>query len=404
MFGWEFPPYHSGGLGVACEGLVRGLAKNNVRVTLVLPHNNAEENGDFTLRSPTENLCNVVRVRSALKPYEGVHEYEERISGSIPHNLHALYGPNMADAVEHFAKMSVELTHDLEPDVVHCHDWMTYEAASRAANYHGVPMVAHIHATELDRTHFRPHAWIAERERAGLLKADRVIAVSNYTKSIIMNHYGIQGNKIDVVHNGHNLTHQAPRLQREKVSAHPLVMFLGRLTIQKNPMQFLEVARRICNVRPEVRFVMAGEGHMLAELISKTCQIDLAKNVLFAGKLETHEVQTLFAQADCFVMPSLSEPFGLVALEAVAHGVPVVLSKQSGACEVIDHAFKIDFWDTERMADCILTILREEPLARQLRSHAPRVLEKLTWGNQASEVHSVYKNAISSHAKHSCTL
>jgi glycosyltransferase involved in cell wall biosynthesis len=273
---------------------------------------------------------------------------------------------------------------------------MTYEAGEYAAKHHDAPMVAHIHATELDRTDFNPDPWIAKKERRGLLAAHWVIAVSNYTKQILVQHYGIKPERIAVIHNGHN----APKAQsshilmtRRKEKA-PLVLFLGRLTIQKNPHQFLNVAKTINAHRPEVEFVMAGDGPMLGELMEKACALGLGQNMIFTGKAKQKEVDTLYRQASCFVMPSLSEPFGLVALEAVSHGVPVVLSKQSGASEVIDHSFKVDFWDTEKMADCILTILREKPLALQLSSEAPRILQKLTWKNQAQLVHSLYQNLL----------
>jgi glycosyltransferase involved in cell wall biosynthesis len=176
----------------------------------------------------------------------------------------------------------------------------------------------------------------------------------------------------------------------------PLILFLGRLTVQKNPWQFLEIARVIHKHRPDARFVMAGDGPMLASLIDRSCSLKLQDRMIFAGKVSNPEADALYAAADCFVMPSLSEPFGLVALEAIAHGTPVIVSKQSGVAEVLSHAFKVDYWDTALMADCILTILREEPLARQLRAEAPKILQRLTWKNQAGHVQSIYQNLIRS--------
>ena len=171
-----------------------------------------------------------------------------------------------------------------------------------------------------------------------------------------------------------------------------MVLFLGRLTIQKGPWHFLEMAAKVHAHRPEVQFVMAGDGGMLEELIHRACELGLQDAIVFTGKVQGKEVTHLYRQADCFVMPSVSEPFGLVALEAIAQGTPVVLSKQSGVGEVVGHAFKVDFWDTDKMADCVLTILREEPLAAQLKSEAPRVLQTLTWQNQADHVKSIYRD------------
>jgi len=398
MFGWEYPPNHSGGLGIACQGLVRGLVKNGVKVTLVLPHNLAESEADVHVRFPTDEIRSTVLVPSLLDPYDDVLTYEQRISStSIPQPSQHLYGPGLYQAVENFTAMSVEMTKDVNADVVHCHDWMTYDAGVRAAQHHDKPLVAHIHATELDRTDFRPNEWIASKERNGLLAADKVIAVSQYTKNMLVNHYGIPQDKVMVVHNGHDQPHD--KIRRTLMAQHgktkkPLVLFLGRLTVQKNPWQFLEIAKKVVKHRPETQFVMAGDGPMLSELIDRACELGLSENVIFTGKVSRREVQSLYDAADCFVMPSLSEPFGLVALEAIAHHTPVIVSKQSGVAEVLDHAFKIDYWDADLMSDCILTILREDALASQLKAEAPRVLHRLTWKNQANHVRSLYHHLL----------
>ena len=392
MFGWEYPPVHSGGLGVACQGLVRGLMKNGVRVTLVLPVAGGGI-GDDVHKRYADADCAVVRIDTLLDPYEGVATYAEKV-GNLPRETQQLYGPDMGSAVEKFAEASVRITEDLQPDVVHCHDWMTYGAGTRAAQFHKCPLVAHIHATEFDRTDFKPNPWIAEREFHGLKDANRVIAVSNYTKNIVTTHYGIPGEKVSVVHNAHDATigkAPGPSVHCGKKTG-PLVLFLGRLTVQKNPWQFLEVAARVRRNRPDVQFVMAGDGPMLPGLMERACRMGLQDAVLFTGKVNTSEVDALYRSADCFVMPSLSEPFGLVALEAIAHGVPVIVSKQSGVSEVLRHSFAIDFWDSDKMSDCILTILRDGPLAVQLRSEAPRILQQLTWQNQASQVRSIYED------------
>jgi len=400
MFGWEYPPHHSGGLGVACQGLVRGLMKNGVHVTLVLPHNQGIPEGNMDMRFPTDELCETVQVESLLQPYDTFGEYDARLQiTNLPRESGALYGPDLGQAVENFTAMSIAMTKDVRADVVHAHDWMTFEAGRRAANYHGKPFIAHVHATELDRTNFSPNTWIAERERNGLLAADQIIAVSQYTKNLLANHYGIPTDKIRVVHNGHDqkaaLT-QPLLMTKYGDEKRPLVLFLGRLTVQKNPWQFLEVAKRVHDVSLQVQFVMAGDGGMLSELIDRTCELGLEDSVIFTGKVQGREIDALYKRADCFVMPSLSEPFGLVALEAIAHNTPVIVSKQSGVAEVLDHAFKVDYWDTDMMADCLLTILREKPLADQLKAEAPRILTRLTWKNQASKVSSIYRDIIQS--------
>jgi glycogen(starch) synthase len=399
MFGWEYPPRHAGGLGVACQGMVRGLLKNGVHVTLVLPSGEAED-GHVDIRFPTLAQWMEIRVDSDLQPYDDFAAYAFRSEARhVPEDMGDLYGPDLGAAVERYTALAVDMTRDVHPDVIHCHDWMTFEAGLRARTHHEVPMIAQIHATELDRTDFHPDERIAKLERESLRKADKVIAVSRYTKQILVQHYGIDGDKISVVHNGHDV--QARKVTPTLVAQHgktkqPLILFLGRLTVQKNPWQFIEIAERVHALRPDARFVMAGDGPMLPMLIERTAEKKLSDCVLFTGKVSRAEVQSLYAEADCFVMPSLSEPFGLVALEAIEHGTPVIVSKQSGVAEVLDHAFKADYWDADKMADCILTILREEPLARQLTSEAPRLLQRLSWKNQAGAIRSVYHDTIRS--------
>lgn len=396
MFGWEYPPVHSGGLGVACQGLVRGLLQQNVQVTLILPHSQGVSGENLDIRSSTTTdaaLLESIRLASVLQPYDTAESFAVRLqkgSGSIDD----LYGANLGEAVELFTAMSVHVTKDVHPDVVHCHDWMTMAAGKRAAKHHNVPLVSHVHATELDRTDFHPNPWIAERERMGLLASDRVIAVSDYTKNLLVNHYGISRDKISVVHNGHEAI-QASISPAEVVTnlpeKHPLVLFLGRLTVQKNPFQFLEVAKIVHQYCPNVQFVMAGEGGMMSPLMDRSIELGLSDCMIFAGKVSSKEASKLYAKASCFVMPSLSEPFGLVALEAAHHGTPVIVSKQSGVAEVLDHALKIDAWDTDKMADCIMTVLREEPLAMQLKSEASKTVSGLTWIKQAGRVRSIYE-------------
>jgi glycogen synthase len=399
MFGWEFPPLHSGGLGVACQGMVNGLLKHGTRVTLVLPSAMAEGEASLDIRTASQAASgSTIRyVKSNLKPYEGMTEYEMRVRGQQSENKGTpidLYGSNMGEAIEQFTAQSVDATRDVNPDVIHCHDWMTYDAGIMAADHHRVPVVMHIHATELDRTDFRPDPWIEGKERWALRKASRVIAVSNYTKNLLVQHYGINSDKISVVHNGHDIPHNAKPVMAQRKSKTPFVLFLGRLTTQKNPWQFLEAARLVHAARPETRFIMAGEGPMQEGLIKRACDLGLTGSVLFTGKVSRSEADDLYRKASCFVMPSLSEPFGLVALEAIGHGTPLVMSRQSGAAEVIEHCFKVDFWDTERFADCILTILREQPLADQLRAEAPRILQKLSWSNQSAQILSIYHSLI----------
>lgn len=398
MFGWEYPPAHEGGLGIACQGIVRGLLHHGARVTLVLPHDEGVEDG-VNVVYPTEEQrrISVMKIDSSLQPYDSFSAFTKRQVDvtKISSGLNELYGRDLGEEVERFTSLAVDLTKDTNPDIVHTHDWMTIEAGRRAANYHRKPLVAHVHATELDRTEFNPHPWIFERELAGLRAADHVLAVSQYTKTLLTKEYGIPADKITVLHNG---TFDRPSFPAFEVpnQKHPLVLFLGRLTVQKGAVYFLKAAEEISRIRPDVRFVVAGEGYLLPELVERSIAMGLADRMIFAGKVSTKEAKSLYSRASCFVMPSVSEPFGLVALEAITHGAPVIMSKQSGASEVIHNSMTVDFWDTNKMADCILTVLREEPLRNQMRIETPRILSNLTWQNQAGKILNIYKNIIES--------
>jgi glycosyltransferase involved in cell wall biosynthesis len=391
MFGWEYPPVHCGGLGVASQGIVRGLLHHGAQVTLVLPHDAAEENGVTILSPGSLGGETVIQVPSKIRAYDSFETYALRIrsaEGTEP--VEQLYGSNLGEEVERYTAVAAELTKNLRPDVVHTHDWMTLEAGARAAQHHQRPLVAHVHATELDRTEFHPNPWILRREIDGLMRADHILAVSGYTKDLLVREYGISGDKISVLHNGTFHARPFPRPAQDNVQ-HPLVLFLGRLTVQKGVSYFIRAAKRVLETKPDVRFVVAGEGYLLPQLIEETLKLGLQDSIIFAGRVTSDEAKKLYARAECFVMPSVSEPFGLVALEAITHGAPVVLSRQSGVAEVLPSALLVDFWDTDKMADCILTVLREPALRDTLRSQSGRILRNLTWNRQAGKIMSVYE-------------
>ncbi|HRH94111.1 MAG TPA: glycosyltransferase family 4 protein, partial [Candidatus Peribacteria bacterium] len=331
MFGWEYPPANCGGLGVACQGIVRGLLHHGAKVTLVLPHDQAVEDGIDIVYPHDEQLGSLtVRVPTLLQPYDSEAVYADRLTVidarlRIGNGMQQLYGNDLGTEVERFTELAVDMTKHVQPDVVHSHDWMTLEAGVRAARHHGRPLFAHVHATELDRTEFKPNDWIYARERSGLLKADHVIAVSDYTRKLLVKEYGIPAAKISVLHNGTFDAVQSAPHRGADAGPHPLVLFLGRLTVQKGAPHFLRAARKVADMRPDVRFVIAGNGYLLPELISQACELGLADKIIFAGKVSSDEAKALYAKASCFVMPSVSEPFGLVALEAITHGAPVVL-------------------------------------------------------------------------------
>lgn len=396
MFGWEYPPAHCGGLGVACQGIVRGLRHHGAAVTLVLPHDASSEDGVSILTPADLGVEGLIAVQTRLHPYDSIETYAARVAAAQDIDLLSpeLYGSDLGEAVERYTASAVELTKNVPADIVHTHDWMTIGAGVRAARALRKPLVAHVHATELDRTEFHPNAWIFAQELKGLQAADHILAVSAYTKNLLTREYGIRADKITVLHNGAFAVPAYTRQVEKHGKRHPLVLFLGRLTVQKGVTYFLRAARKIADHRSDVRFVVAGDGYLLPQLMAQSCDMGLADRIIFAGRVSSAEARQLYLKADCFVMPSVSEPFGLVALEAITHGAPVVMSRQSGAAEVIQNSLIVDFWDTDKMADCILTVLREEPLRRAMHSQTPRILRNLTWDRQAGKILCAYKAVI----------
>lgn len=400
MFGWEYPPVSLGGLGVACQGLVEGLIHHSVDVTLTLPHDKAKAGKGLQTLSPklteSESSLETIKVPSLLQPYDSIEAYEQRIEKQkhVYQNLQDIYGGNLYDAIEFYTQTAVSTTEHVQADVVHAHDWLTYGAGIAASGHHDIPLISHIHATELDRTHFQPNEWIFNRELLGFNRAEKIIAVSNYTKQILVDHYNIKADKIEVVHNGINPSKHTTNADTIAHKNAPMVLFLGRLSLQKGAMHFLEMAALVKEKQPDTQFVIAGAGDMFGQLIDRSIQLGLADNILFAGKVDSEEASQLYKRASAFVMPSLSEPFGLVALEAALHETPVILSKQSGASEVLDHCFTVDFWDTHRMADCVLTVIKDEAIATQMKTNSKGTVDRLHWNNQASKVKDVYHSVL----------
>jgi glycosyltransferase involved in cell wall biosynthesis len=290
-------------------------------------------------------------------------------------------------------------------DVVHAHDWMTFPAAMAVAAHTGRPFVAHVHSTEYDRSGERVDGRIADIERRACHAAMRVIAVSKYTRSVLVERYGVPESKIDVVYNGiedwgiedRDDTPVAPDVEQTlppRNGGYPTVLFLGRVTMQKGPEYFIQAAKRVLEKVPDTRFVVAGSGDQVHRVIDQAAREGIGHRVFFTGFLKGSDVDRAFRMADVYVMPSVSEPFGLAALEAIRADVPVIVSKQSGVAEVIEHALKVDFWDTHAIAEKIIAVLRRPPLASTLTSHADRELKKLTWGEAAARTLASYEASL----------
>jgi glycosyltransferase involved in cell wall biosynthesis len=315
-------------------------------------------------------------------------------SGSFVRGGGAHYGENLFSQVQRYARLAVELSQGETFDIVHAHDWMTYPAAVAVKAASNRPLVVHVHSTEFDRSGDNVNQGIYDIERMGMHAADRVVCVSFLTRNIVTRRYGVPASKVDVVHNAVDLPDAGDLGMKPIRGDERLVLFLGRVTMQKGPEYFLQAAKKVVERFQKVRFVMAGSGDMIARCIEEAATLGIGRYVTFTGFLRGSDVARVFQMADLYVMPSVSEPFGISPLEALSHNVPVIISKQSGVSEVLTHALKVDFWDTDEMANKILAVLRHPPLQRTLRQHGQIELRKLSWNDSARKIREVYENVL----------
>jgi len=304
------------------------------------------------------------------------------------------YSGDLVGDAERYARLVVAMARYESFDVIHAHDWLTYPAGIALAKVTGKPLVVHVHSTEFDRSGDDVHQQLYDIERRGMHTADRVLAVSAYTKSLCEGRYGVDPAKVDIVYNGIDRDSDQPPPGAQIASQDKLVLFLGRITMQKGPEYFIAAAKRVLEKVDNVKFVIAGSGDMATRMIELAAAMGIGHKVLFTGFLRGRDVERVFRMADCYVMPSVSEPFGIAALEAIHHDVPVIISKQSGVSEVLKHVLKVDFWDTDEMANMIVAVLRHPPLSQTLREHGPFELRWLTWDGAAEKCVNAYAKAI----------
>lgn len=461
MLGWEFPPFIAGGLGTACYGLTKALDQAGHHVIFVLPRPiHGRDPSHVRMLTPATLGRGLATPENPLppppRPVEGVvgaasnppgttrplYGFErttfigvdasfsnpypsfdagltptaagEPTSGKSAASLRlgqptsagigappplSTYGFDLVNDAERYARLVVALTRREKFDVIHAHDWLTFPAGLAVSKISGKPLVIHVHSTEFDRAGANVNQRVYEIERSGMHAADRVLAVSEFTKSICVKRYGVAPEKIDVAYNGIERESVQPKPEDRIESRDHIVLFLGRITMQKGPEYFIAAAKRVLEKMTNVKFVLAGSGDMAIRMIELAAGAGIGHKVLFTGFLRGPDVDRIFQMADCYVMPSVSEPFGIAALEAIKHDVPVILSKTSGASEVLKHVLKVDFWDIDDMANKILAVLRHPPLARTLREHGSIELQRLTWTGAAERCVESFTRAIESRAK-----
>jgi glycosyltransferase involved in cell wall biosynthesis len=339
-----------------------------------------------------------LRAAGVYVPEEWDHELFGS-AGAPKRSLGGDYSGDVIGAAQTYAQLVMRLCRGQKFDVVHAHDWMTYPAGMAIARVTGKPFVAHIHSTEFDRSGEHVHQRVYDIERRGMHAAIRVMAVSMYTKSIVTQRYGVDASKVHVVYNGIDSDHAQARDEQAIASRDKIVLFLGRITMQKGPEYFIAAAKKVLEKVSNVKFIVAGSGDMDRRMIELAAEMGIGHKVLFTGFLRGKDVARVFRMADCYVMPSVSEPFGIAPLEAISHDTPVIISKQSGVSEVLTHALKVDFWDIHEMANKIVAVLKHPPLSQTLREHGQFEVRRLTWDGAADKCLQTYREAVDSMTK-----
>jgi len=304
------------------------------------------------------------------------------------------YGEGLYQEVRRYAEVVAEVARNETFDLIHAHDWMTYAAGIAAREVSGKPLVLHLHASEYDRSGENVNERVRALEQAGFDAADLVVCVSHYTAGVLRRRYRMDPSRIRVVHNAVSQQEQAGIVHEQKAIDEPIVLFLGRVTFQKGPDYFIDAARRVVDVEPRVKFVMSGSGDMLGDMIERAARQGLARHIHFTGFLRGRDVERMYAMADIYVMPSVSEPFGISPLEAMALDVPVIVSRQSGVSEILVNALKVDFWDVEGLADKILALLRYGPLRRQLSEEGREEVRRMRWERRGVLMRDVYRELV----------
>ncbi len=389
MFGWELPPFNSGGLGVACYGLTQALSQQDVDITFVLPQKQNVK-ADF-LRLVFADLPKFAW--PDMNPYLTSGLGLKTLPGDAPKDL--------IDAVRRYALAAAELAQKLQFDLVHAHDWLCFPAGVAANSVSGKPLVSHVHATEFDRSGGSSvNSVVYGFERQGLSQSTAVIAVSNFTKNLLTKFYATPGSKIDVVHNGINAddfarpTSIQDALAPLKARGFKIVSYIGRITLQKGPDYFLKTAQLVLRYDPKVIFMIVGSGDMEKQIIEEAIGLGISDHLLFAGFLRGEELRQAYRSSDLFIMPSVSEPFGITALEAVAAGTPAIVSKQSGVSEALNHVLKADFWDTEEMANQVLSVISYPSLHHTLQANGHTEVKKVSWQAAAAKTIQVYQKVL----------
>ncbi len=433
MFGWEFPPHISGGLGTACYGLTKALLEiDNLDIVFVVPKAYGDED-QSKMELLGANQVSVNQMQSFANEFKTKHTYLEVDSNLIPYNdpeeyytfrneelrrkklfseiskngkleFSGKYGNQLMDEIYKYAYVASAISSKHAHDVIHAHDWLCYPAGIVAKEISGAPLVVHVHATDFDRSGGNVNPKVFEIEKKGMDAADKIITVSDLTRNIVIEKYGQNPEKTVTVYNAVEPISHKEKVKIKKGVKEKLVTFLGRITMQKGPEYFLEAAHQVLKRTNDVRFVMAGSGDMLEKMITRVAQLGIADKFHFTGFLKGDDVFKMLSLSDVYVMPSVSEPFGISPLEAMQSDVPVIISKQSGVSEILTHAIKVDYWDIDAMADAIYGIIRYDSLSKEFKQKGKEEVDNLKWANAAFHVHEIYNSVLKSFHKNSSKI
>jgi len=423
MFGWEFPPHISGGLGTACYGLTKGLARlKDINVTFVVPKAYGDED-QSTMKLIGANNVTVKQIKKHVSIFSDKIQFLEVDAHIVPYttpeeyfkvtdqtrtrknklfltdekgkiSFSGKYGANLIEEIYNYAYVASVISYENEHDAIHAHDWLAYPAGIAAKEISGKPLIIHVHATDFDRSGGSVNPQVYNIEKMGMDAADKIITVSNLTRNIVIEKYGIDPAKIITVYNAVEPISEEEKIQIRKGVDEKIVTFLGRVTLQKGPEYFIEAAYKVLQKMDNVRFVMAGSGDMLEKMIIRAAHLRISDKFHFTGFLKGSDVVKMFSMSDVYVMPSVSEPFGISPLEAMQSNVPVIISKQSGVSEILTHAIKVDYWDIDAMADAIYGILSYDALPVMFRKMGRVEVDNLKWESAAQKVKEVYNSVV----------
>ncbi len=397
-FGWEFPPSKNGGLGVACHGLTRELLDVGVEVIFVLPRSQKTVGNARFLFAEYGSLVSIRQTDITLEPYQQSDSKMEIIVGYTREGLPIYQSRTILEEVHRFAHQASIIAKQEKFDIIHAHDWTSYLAGVAAKVASGKPLVVHVHATSFDQAggnNVDPSVFKIEQE--GFAMADAVVTVSNYTRNMVIEKHLAPAEKVIVVHNGcdsYEPTRHEPTLQELRAVGKKFILYHGRISIQKGVDYFIKAARRVVDVDKNIIFIVSGWGDMLPQIIEQVGAMGLSENVRFAGALWEEERDRMYQSVDLVVMPSVSEPFGLVPLEALQHGTPSIITKQSGVGEVLTHALKVDFWDTDEMANQILAAMRYPVIRTQMVQEGKQQMKTLSWQQAANKIKNIYQSLL----------